>query len=163
MKEFVMMKRAFLACSFAVLAQSALANDASGPSAFALAALTAAYDKALPANERLVVARLFDGKSNVAYPTGKKITVKAKAIVCHASNVDINNFSCELSFDACTVDLTGRRAHELIATLSEAGVEADVGVGQIYEALKALVCTLEPSEIKDKSGAGAKCTFTPGR
>jgi hypothetical protein len=162
-KDVVTIKRASFVCFFAVLAQAAVAADASGPSALALAAVTAAYDTGLPANDRLVVESLFDGKDNIAYPKGKKITVKAKAIICHASNVDIANFSCELSFKAGIVNLTGRRAHELFATLSDAGVEADVGAGQIFEAVKTLVCTLEPSEIEDKGGGGATCTFTAGQ
>ena len=56
-----------------------------------------------------------------------------------------------------------QRAHELFATLSDASVEADVGAGQIFEAVKVLVCILEPSEIEDKGGGGATCTFTAGQ
>ena len=158
MKKFV----AFLA--FAVLAQPALAAPAtsSGASALALAALVGAHSPALNANKKFVLARLLNGHANVAFPANQKISVTAKSVVCKASNVDITSHSCALTFAQGPVNLHGRAAHELFATIGENGVPGDGAAGSIFEALSQLDCTIDPHEIAQRAGGGASCTFMPG-
>jgi hypothetical protein len=60
-------------------------------------------------HEKGVMARLFGGHSNLTFPANKKISVKADAIVCRASNVDIASRSCKLTFSAGSTHLTGPR------------------------------------------------------
>jgi hypothetical protein len=142
--------------------QSAWAATAAGPGALALASVVAAHSPLLTQQEKRVMARLFNGHSNVGFPPGSKITVKADAIVCRASNVDITSRSCKLTFGATSVEFTGRRAHELYATIAEVGVPPDGAAGSTFESLSSLVCTIDPQAIAQKAGAGADCTFDPG-
>ncbi len=60
------------------------------------------------------------------------------------------------------MNLDGRKAHELYATLIEIGVPTDGAAGTIYEALSKLSCTIDPKEIESNDGGGAKCLFVPG-
>ena len=158
-----MTKRAWLAIAMVICSSDVFAADARGPSALALAALTAEHDPALGASQRIVIAKLFAGQVNFAYPAGRKITVGANNIVCRVSDVAIAQRSCALTFGDHTIKLTGRLANELYATIAVAGVSADGAAGSIYEALHGLACTLEPSVIKQSGGGGASCAFTPGR
>ena len=142
--------------------QSAPAATAAGPGALALAALVAAHSPLLGRHERRALARLLDGHSRVGFPPGIKISVKADAVVCRASNVDITSRSCKLTFGAKSVNLTGRQAHELYATIAEAGVPPDGAAGSVLESLSHLICTIDPHAIAQKAGGGADCTFDPG-
>jgi hypothetical protein len=155
-------RAAFLLIPLLLASQSASAATATGSGGLALAAVVAAHSPLLTRQERRVMARLFDGKSNVAFPPGSKISVKADTVVCRASNVDITSRSCKLTFGATSVDLTGRRAHELYATIAEVGVSPDGAAGSTFESLSNLVCTIDPQEIAQKAGGGADCTFNPG-
>lgn len=138
---------------------SASAASANGSSALALAALVAENSTALDPTQRKTIARLFEGDLSVSYPSDRKIVVKADAIVCRASNVDITARSCELKFGAQKVALKGRKAHELFATLMEAGVPPDGAAGSVFERLSNLSCTLDVNEIQQKAGGGAGCVF----
>ena len=89
-------------------------------------------------------------------------SVKADKIVCRASNVDISFHSCALTFRSKTINLKGRRAHELFATVGEVGVPPDGAAGTMFEALSHLDCTINPQEIQQKAGGGASCSFDPG-
>jgi hypothetical protein len=109
-----------------------------------------------------MLARLFRGRPEVGFPAGRTISVKAEFIVCRASNVDITSRSCKLTFGARSVDLAGRKAHELAATLTEAGVPPDGAAGSTFARLSHLVCTIDPNVIGQKAGGGADCTFDPG-
>jgi hypothetical protein len=60
------------------------------------------------------------------------------------------------------ISLQGRHAHELFATILEAGMPGEGAAGTIYEALHNLTCTIDPPTIAGNSGAGADCTFDPG-
>ena len=95
-------------------------------------------------------------------PPPEKIVVKADNIVCRASNVDITEHSCALTFGHRTVNLKGRGAHELYATIDEVGVPPDGAAGSVFESLSNLNCTIDPNEIAQKAGGGASCTFDPG-
>jgi hypothetical protein len=158
----VIIKRACLVIALLLSGSAAFAASATGPSALALAALTAEHDSALSAAKRHVVAKLFAGHTNFPYPAGQNITIKADKIVCRVSDVAIVARSCALTFGVHTVNLTGRRANALFATIAVAGVPPDGAAGSIFEALHGLDCTLEPSVIKQNAGGGATCAFTAG-
>jgi hypothetical protein len=117
------------------------AATAAGPPALALAALVAERAPSLGLAQKQVIARLFDGDIQGVPSYSGKIAVTADSVVCRASDVDITARSCKLSFGAKTVTLLGRRAHELSATIAEAGVASDGAAGSIYESLTHLSCT----------------------
>lgn len=137
------------------------AATAMGHSAMALAGVVAPHALALSHRDKAVIAALFDGH-DPAYPAGQKISVKADSVTCLAGDVSINTFSCKLTFGKSTLELTGRKASEIYATLIEAGVPGDGAAGKIYELVAQLSCTIDPNEIKQNTGGGASCTFTPG-
>ena len=141
--------------------QSASAATATGSSALALAFLVAEASPFSSPAEKQVMAYLFGGRlDNV--PANEKISVKADSIVCRASNVDITSRSCELTFDSVKVNLTGREAHELYATIVESGVNPEGGAGSSFTSLSDVECTIDPHEIAQRAGGGADCTFDPG-
>jgi hypothetical protein len=135
------------------------ASTATGPTALALAAVIAPHSPILSQQEKHVIAGLFDGQSNVTPNT--KISVKADVVDCRESDVDLTSRSCKLSFGSASVNLSGRNAHEIYATIFEAGVPPDGGAGTIHESLSQLACIIDPAEIVQKSGGGADCTFEP--
>jgi hypothetical protein len=157
-----MLKRALLAAFLCLATAAAFGASAGGPSALALAAAARDRDPELNAANRLALAKLFAGQINFEFPAGQKIAVKADKIVCRVSNVAIADRSCELTFGSHVVNLAGRVANELFDVIAVAGVAPDGAAGSIIEALRGLECTVEPGLIKQKSGAGADCTFTAG-
>ncbi|MFO1098702.1 MAG: hypothetical protein U1E81_10700 [Xanthobacteraceae bacterium] len=142
---------------------TASAATVSGSSALALASLVAANSRLLAQQDRSVLARMLAGYLNFRFPPDRKIAVEADSIVCRASNVDITSRSCELTFGPKKVTLSGRKAHELFATLAEVGVRPDGAAGTIRESLSRLSCTIDPNEVKQKAGGGATCNFDPGK
>ena len=154
------MARTTLLCfALLLLGSSAWADQASGNSALALSALVAADSPVLTANDKKVMAQLFDGDLTFSFPAGKTIVVKADSITCSAGDVNISMHACQRVFGGQTVSLTGRAAHELFATLIEAGVPSDGSAGQVHESLSHLDCTVDPNEIKQQDGGGAACKF----
>jgi hypothetical protein len=141
--------------------QSASAANVSGNGALALAALVAEQSPLLTAMQKSTMARLLNGIVP-KYPPNATIVVKADKVVCRASNVDITEHSCALTFGPRTVNLKGRRAHELYATIGEVGVPSEGAAGSLFEALSNLNCTINPNEVAQRAGGGASCTFDPG-
>jgi hypothetical protein len=163
MKTGRLRRKAGLVFAMLVASQSASAATIAGSSALALASLVAVHSPALSRHQKNVMAHLFGGHSNVALPAGRRIyLIKVDAIVCRAGNVDITARSCRLTFGAVSTNLTGRMAHELYATIVEAGVSSEGAAGSIFESLSHLVCTIDPGEIAQRSGGGADCTFDLG-
>ena len=80
------------------------------------------------------------------------IQVNADAVICHAGDVDIASFGCELTFGTTKVELTGRKANELFATIGEAGVSPDGAAGTIYEGLHALSRVIDTAGIARRDG-----------
>ncbi|WOH67234.1 hypothetical protein [Bradyrhizobium sp. BWA-3-5] len=139
---------------------SAASATASGQTALALAGVVALYSPLLTSDEREAVSALFVGQSGGRY--AKKITVTADRIVCRISNVDITARSCELTFKGAKQTISGRRASEIFATGTMAGVPPDGAAGSVSENLAKLTCTLDPAEIRKKAGGGADCSFETG-
>jgi hypothetical protein len=163
----IMRKRTILAVLI-VLGQgastaSAASRNASGPAALALAGLVASHSSVLASFDRRAMARLFGGKSGISFPPGRKISVTADSIVCRASNVVIIARRCELAFGAGKRFLEGREANELAATLVAAGAAPEGAAGSIVESVTKLVCTIDPTEIRQKTGGGAQCAFETGQ
>jgi hypothetical protein len=140
-----MTKMAFVLLCALIASESASAATASGSSALALAALVAADSRLLTQQDRSVMARMFAGYLNFRYPANRKITIKADSIVCRASNVDITQRSCELTFGSKKATLNGRKAHELFATIAEVGVPPDGGPAPSAKAFRTLYARSIPT------------------
>jgi hypothetical protein len=160
--SILMLKSGFTILPAALLlVQGAPAADTSGPGALAMAGVVALHETGLSTHKKRVLDKLFAGH-HAFYPVGQKIIVKAHKIECRQSNVAINERSCALTFGTHNVNLTGRRSHEIFATLIEAGVPSDGAAGSVFERLTALTCTIDPNEVNQNAGGGASCTFSPG-
>jgi hypothetical protein len=163
----IMKTRTMLAVLFVlgpgVSTASAASGNTSGPAALALAAVVASHSSVLASFDRRAMARLFGGHSAISFPPNRTISVAADSIVCRASNVDITSRTCELAFGAGKRLLKGREANELAATLAAAGVAPEGAAGSIVESVTKLACTIDPTEIRQKAGGGAQCTFETGQ
>ena len=157
-----MRKAALLALPLLLAGHPAFANNTSGNSALALAALVGPHSPTLTLQQKTALLKMIDGNLNFPFPSGQQMVVKADKVTCRASNVDISAHSCELTFGSTTRKLAGRFAHELYATLIENGVPSDGAAGSMFESITALSCTIDPSVVKQRAGGGADCTFTPG-
>jgi hypothetical protein len=156
------MRRLALLAPMLLAAQSALAGSISGNSALALSALVGERSPALEAQEKEALGYMLDSNLNFEFPADKKIAVRADSVVCRASNVDISAHSCELTFGKRKITRTGRAAHELFATLIEAGVAPEGAAGSMIAGIAKLVCTVDPNTVKAAAGGGADCTFAWG-
>ena len=155
------MRNMALAALLLAAPHGASAANVNGSGALALAALIAEYSPVLRAKQKDTMHHLLYGVLTPP-PPPEKIVVKADKIVCRANNVDITEHSCALTLGHRTVDLKGRRAHELYATIDEVGVPPDGAAGSVFKSLSKLDCTIDPNEIAQKTGGGASCTFDPG-
>jgi hypothetical protein len=162
LEDALMTRAILLSLPLLLVTQLAFAADAGGHDALALAAVVAQHSPALSASDKSVMAALFDGH-DAPYPAGNKISIKADAVTCFAGDVSINTFSCDLKFGTNAMTVTGRRGHEIYATLIEAGVPGSGAAGKIYEAVTQLDCTIDPNEIRQSDGGGASCNFTPNQ
>lgn len=156
-----MERTAFLITALLFANCAAYAGSADGSSGLALAALVGEHSPLLKASETILLKKFLNSQANPPYASKKKITVAADAVTCKASNVDITLHECSLTFGAKTIRTHGRKAHELYATLAEAGVPPDGAAGSIFEALTNLACTIDPAEVGRKAGGGAHCTYAP--
>lgn len=140
---------------------AARAGDSSGSAALALTALTAEFSPLVNAQEKRLLLAFLNGAAAAAYAGDKRFTIKAGAIDCRAGNVDIAAHGCTLTFGANKIELNGRKAHELYATLIENGVPADGAAGTVHETVTELSCDINATEIAAKAGGGAHCAFKP--
>jgi hypothetical protein len=170
MRTGVFGRTAILLSCLLLGSQRVLAETVSGSNALAVASLVAASSPVVPLSNKNVMARIFDGQFNIVIPPDRTISIVADTIVCSASDVDITAHSCTLTFGPALsfligpaiAYLNGRKAHELYATMVEAGVPSEGSAGAVQEKLSHLVCTIIPHEIAKKGGGGAKCTFDVG-
>jgi hypothetical protein len=144
-----------------VAPQAAVAETVNGSGALALAALVGNVSPLVSKSQKDVLAKLLDGQANFNFPADETISVVAQKLTCRASNVDIKSHSCDLTFGSQSAALTGRRAHELFATLAEVRVPPDGAAGSIFEAVSSFKCTIDPNEVKQNSGGGAECQYAP--
>ena len=113
----------------------------------------------LSTGDTVLIRRLFNGHFHQLRADSKVISVEANAIVCSVGNVDLTAHSCKLTFGSKTINLTGDKAYELYATMSQAGVPSEGSAGAVHESLSHLVCAINPLEIEKRDGGGADCTF----
>ena len=158
MKHSLTRNLAALALFLFPAAASAAPATVTGPTALALAAVVTQHSS-LPAYDKQVMARLFAGNHAFLYVTKKKLSVTADTIVCRTSNVDIAARSCEMTFKASKRSVKGAKANEIFATLATAGVTQEGAAGSNFESISKLNCTIDPNEIRQKSGGGANCSF----
>ncbi|HEX2448361.1 MAG TPA: hypothetical protein VHK26_09270 [Methyloceanibacter sp.] len=139
--------------------RATLAQTADGSSALALAALVGIVSPLLATEEKDVLTKLLDGNGDFTFPNGKTISIHAGTVACKAGNISIMEHSCTLAFGKQNVELTGRSAHELYATLIEIGVPPDAGAGSVYQTIANLDCTVDPNEVTQNAGGGAHCDY----
>jgi len=149
-----------LAAAVVAAPTASLADDTSGHVALELASLVGIHSPTLTAAQKAQLNRYLAGSSS---GRGRQIVVKSAAVQCGAGDVDITSYHCELTFGGATRSFTARAAHELLATLGEAGVQGDGAAGTIYFGVTNLSCTLVPTDISENGGGGASCTFTTGQ
>jgi len=153
---------AFMLLTSLVAPKLAIAAEASGHGALALAAIAGQYDPGLTDPMKAGLLRLLADES---FGRTGTVSVKFAAITCRAGDVDLKAYSCALAYGTRTINLKGRQAAELFATLIEAGVPSDGAAGTIYEGVKTLSCTLNLKELGGPGmgdGGGAACTYQPG-
>ncbi len=158
-----MTKRVLIAIALFFVGQSASAGALIGNGALALAALVGQHAPQLDQEQKSLLLNYLNGDAEAKFPEGGALSVKADSVVCRISNVDITFHSCDLTFGARKVTITGRVAHELYATLVENGIPGDGAAGSNYEAIGALDCAINPGEVASKGGGGAKCDFAPAK
>ncbi|WP_442755152.1 hypothetical protein ACNHKD_00375 [Methylocystis sp. JAN1] len=159
-----MAQKHFLSLAFALCCftpAGAFAGNATGPAALALAAIVGESAPLVHVQDKRLLAAYLNGYADAPHAKGERIAVKADAIDCRASNVDLTSHACTLTFGPRKVELSGRKAHELYATLIENGVAADGAAGTIHEAITALDCEVDAAEIAARAGGGARCAFKP--
>jgi len=139
----------------------AAASDSAGHGALALAAILGQYDPSLGTSAKAGLLRLLADKS---FGRTGSLMVNAAAAACRAGDVDLKAFRCALTFGTSTINLKGRQAAELFATLAEAGIPSDGAAGTIYESAKSISCNLNLTELGGPGtgdGGGAGCTYQP--
>jgi hypothetical protein len=141
---------------------AASADEVMGNAALALASLVAQHSPLVGLADQKVLAGLFDGDLKVSRAGGGNVSINADSVVCRASDVNLTLHTCDLVFAKHSVTVTGRVAHELFATVAEAGVPPDGAAGSSYEALSHLACAIDVREVEKLTGGGADCKFDPG-
>ncbi|ODA66092.1 hypothetical protein A7A08_02944 [Methyloligella halotolerans] len=144
-----------------VAPSAASASEVTDSGALALAAIVAQLSPDIGDADKQALAKLLDGDTGFQWKTSETIAVTAKSIKCHTSNVDLTSHDCTLTFGGKDSTLTGRAAHELLATLAEEGLQPDAGAGNVWYALSALDCAIDVAQVKAKDGGGVSCTFGP--
>ena len=156
-----------LAVAFALMSSAAAAqeNDVSGYDALMLAHIVGMQDQSLSYSAK----RALDGVALGAWSADRAaraslppIAVQARSVLCRASNVAINSFSCTLRFDEeglRIAELTGRVARELFVVLRAQGVGLEGGAGSIVAEIAHLSCEVDVAEAADAAGGGAHCTY----
>ncbi|MGJ0397060.1 MAG: hypothetical protein ACR65U_12620 [Methylocystis sp.] len=140
---------------------AAQAGASNGSSALALSAIVGDLSPQTSAADKKLLAAYFAGRAEAPHAKGQRIAVKADAVDCRAGNVDITSRACELTFGAKKIELSGRKANELYATLIENGVVAEGAAGSSRASITALDCIVDADEVAEKAGGGARCAFTP--
>ncbi|MGD9656818.1 MAG: hypothetical protein AB7U61_04120 [Methylocystis sp.] len=140
---------------------AAQAGASNGSSALALSAIVGELSPHTSAPDKKLLAAYFAGRAEAPHAKGQRVAVKADAIDCRAGNVDITSRSCELTFGAKKIELSGRKANELYATLIENGVMAEGAAGSSHASVTALDCIVDADEVAEKAGGGARCAYTP--
>lgn len=138
-------------------AAPAAAEVANGSDALMISGLIGVQSPNVSAANKARLRRLMDGGA----VSGPAFNVIASGVTCRSSNVAVGAFSCDLTFGTRTVHVSGRAAHELMATLTVAGIEPDGAAGSSYVGARNMRCRLEPATLADHGGGGAECNWDP--
>jgi hypothetical protein len=141
-------------------ASTAYANSVDGHAALSLAELVGLRSPLLPAAQKDILFKFMAGNTSFR-SSDAPFAVTATEIDCTAGDVDITAHRCTLSFGAPAIQLSGALAHELYATMIEAGVQSEGTMGHVHESLKDLRCTIDVAAVKQNGGAGAHCDYAP--
>jgi len=152
------MKSMLMALAVTCAAGQACAATSSGYAALAVGALVGSYSPLLRAPRKSALSKVLAGNAGSVSRVAP-IRVKADSVVCHAGDVDIGNFGCDLKFGAKTEHLVGRQANELFASLGEMGVATDGAAGTIYVSVHGLQCMIDPAKVSHRDGGGADCVY----
>lgn len=155
-----------LALGHGVPAASAAPGTVSGSPALALAGVLAPQSPALSSADRRNMGLLFAGFPITAR-ADHKFSVAARSIDCRISTTDIAVRTCDISFEdrrhpPRRLSWRGRAANELFATLTTARIAPEGDAAPTSFKLNNLVCTVDPNEIRRRTGGGADCTFETG-
>jgi hypothetical protein len=146
---------------FALAPAAAQAGASNGSNALALSAIVGELAPQTSAPNKKLLAAFLSGNAEAPHAKGLRVAVKADAIDCRAGNVDIISRACELTFGAKKIELHGRKAHELYATLIENGVVLEGAAGTTHASITALDCIVDADEVAEKAGGGARCAYNP--
>ena len=141
-------------------ANAACASSTGGHAALSLAEAVGLQSPLVSAAHKMILFQFRSGNTNFA-SSNAPFTFTSSAIDCGAGDVDITHHRCTLTFGSSTIQLNGAAAHDLYATLIEAGVPGDGAAGTIHEAVTGLSCTVDVGQVKARAGGGATCSFTP--
>jgi hypothetical protein len=149
---------AFAALLVLMLGVSPAAADVvRGGEALMVSGLVGEHAPTVSTANKVRLRRLMEG----GMVSGSAFNVIAAQVFCRASSVDIASHTCELTFGSRIIRIWGRDAHELMATLTVAGMNPEGAAGSTYLGAANLRCRVEPSVIADHSGGGAECNWDP--
>ena len=138
-------------------ATPAAAAVANGSEALMISGLIGVQSPTVSAANRIRLRRLMEGGA----VSGPAFNVIATGVTCRSSNVAIGAFSCDLTFGTRVIHVSGRAAHELMATLTVAGIEPEGAAGSVYVGAVNMRCRLAPATLADHDGGGAECNWDP--
>ena len=142
-----------------LLATAVRAGGANNYQALALSALVAPHSPNVSVGDKKLLSLYLNGHPHAPHTPGHVVTVTADEVTCRSSDVDLTLHECKLVFGTVTRMLHGRSAHELFATLAEAGAPSEGAAGSIYNSVKQLACTIAADGIEQEDGSGAACTY----
>jgi hypothetical protein len=141
-------------------ASAAYANSVDGHAALSLAELVGLRSPLLPAAQKDILFKFMAGNTSFR-SSDAPFAATATEIDCTAGDVDITAHRCTLTFGTAAIQLTGAAAHEIYATMIEAGVQSEGTAGSVHESLKGLSCTIDVAAVKQNGGGGAHCDYAP--
>jgi hypothetical protein len=128
----------------------------------ALAALVGAHWPLVTPEQKTLLVQALDGNVHSIPPNYPRLDIKADKVTCIGLAGDLTKHSCDINFPQNNaVTITGREAHELYATIGEAGVPMAPAAGMRYESMQNLSCIVDFETLRE-SRSGISCTFTNG-
>ena len=149
--------------AFVLAANAAAAAEMTvdGSGALVLAALVGNQSKTISPTDKAALARLLAG-SLTKFPAEQTIMVTADKIDCKASNVDILEHSCTLTFGTMPRTIAGPRSPRALRDPDRGRRPPRRRRWLQHETLTGLMCTIDPNAIKQRDGSPADCRFEAG-
>lgn len=147
----------FLTALLAItLALSAHAAELRGNEALVLAA---ALTDIVSPGAAPVIAKTFNNQCEGREAAGGFSNVSAQRIECSVSNVAIGSMSCIVDGKK----ISGRKAYELYALLSQVEGVSDGAAGKMFASTGATSCSVDFGEIASCAGGGVVCHVSPAQ